>query len=104
MDHVTAEPGEHGLVRGSGRPSRRGFLRGAAGLGVSAAGLALAGCASTDTQKPADVTEAKPVAPSVEPQKPEAKPPTVAVPPKSTVTGDPLDPYNPARELRPPSV
>jgi len=58
----------------------------------------LAGCASTDTQKPADVTEAKPVAPSVEPT-PQEKPPTVAVPPKTTVTGDPLDPYNPASML-----
>jgi len=61
----------------------------------------LAGCASTDTQKSADVTEGKPstVAP-VEPTKP-PPPTTVTKPltPPDTRGGDPLDPLNPKSML-----
>ncbi len=62
----------------------------------------LAGCASTDTQKSADVTEGKPSVPpaSTDTQKPKP-PPTVAtpLPPSDAKGGDPLDPLNPKSML-----
>ena len=62
---------------------------------------ALAGCASQEAQKPAEVTEAKPVPPIVEPPNPapQPAPPVVAVPTTPVVKGDPLDPLNPASML-----
>ena len=58
----------------------------------------LAGCASTETQKPADVTEGKPVAPVVTPPKTGGD--TLVTPVKPPqVTGDPLDPLNPKSML-----
>jgi peptidoglycan-associated lipoprotein len=68
------------------------FLLSLAMLGV------LAGCASTDKQKPADVTESKPTPPVTETRKPEPTPEvTTSKPP--VVTGDPLDPLNPKSML-----
>jgi len=68
------------------------FLLSLAMLGV------LAGCASTDKQKPADVTESKPAPPVTETKKPEATPDVTTSKP-SVVTGDPLDPLNPKSML-----
>ena len=62
----------------------------------------LAGCASPEAQKPADVTEGKIVPPFVvEPTKPPPPPPppVVTVPTAPVVRGDPLDPLNPASML-----
>ena len=59
----------------------------------------IAGCASTDKQQPAEVTESK-ATPPVEtkaPPPPSKVETTPVVPPK--VTGDPLDPLNPASML-----
>ena len=63
---------------------------------------ALAGCASQEAQKPADVTEGKAAPPIVvEPAKPTPPPPkpVVTVPDTPVVRGDPLDPLNPASML-----
>ena len=69
-------------------------------LSLALLGL-LVGCASTDTQKSADVTELKPsVTPPVEPTKP--PPPTATtkpLTPPDTKGGDPLDPLNPKSML-----
>jgi peptidoglycan-associated lipoprotein len=59
---------------------------------------ALAGCASKEVQKPADVTEAKPTPPPVV-APPKKEEPVVSVPTTPKVTGDPLDPLNPASML-----
>ena len=61
----------------------------------------LAGCASQEVQKPADVAEGKPAPPIVEPPPPTPppKPPVVTVPTTPVVKGDPLDPLNPASML-----
>jgi peptidoglycan-associated lipoprotein len=62
----------------------------------------LAGCASKETQKPADVAEGTPTPPPIaEPAQPTppAKPPVVSVPVAPVVRGDPLDPLNPASML-----
>ena len=61
----------------------------------------LAGCASPEAQKPADVTEGKAAPPIVvEPAKPPPPPPpVVTVPTAPVVRGDPLDPLNPASML-----
>jgi peptidoglycan-associated lipoprotein len=58
----------------------------------------LAGCASTETQKPADVTEGKPTPAVTPPPKTEAQPSVTPARP-SQVTGDPLDPLNPKSML-----
>ena len=60
----------------------------------------LAGCASQEVQKPAEVTEAKPTPPIVttKPTPPPPKP-VVTVPRTPVVKGDPLDPLNPASML-----
>ena len=62
----------------------------------------LAGCASQEVQKPAEVTEAKPTPPIVTPPPPtqtSPPPPVVTVPTTPVVRGDPLDPLNPASML-----
>ena len=70
-------------------------------LSLAVIGL-LAGCASTDTQKSADVVDGKPSAPSssTDAQTPKP-PPTVATPldPSNMRGGDPLDPLNPKSML-----
>jgi peptidoglycan-associated lipoprotein len=68
-------------------------------LALAVIGL-LAGCASTDTQKPAGVTEGTPSQPPVAEKKPTQPPPTTVTPVKPPqVTGDPLDPLNPQSML-----
>lgn len=60
----------------------------------------IAGCASTDKQQPAEVTESKATPPAetkVAPPPPRTVETTPVVPPK--VTGDPLDPLNPQSML-----
>src|SRR5437867_2480958 len=47
MSHTHAEPRRRPSARGSSRPSRRELLSGAAGVGLAAAGWALAGCAGS---------------------------------------------------------
>jgi peptidoglycan-associated lipoprotein len=59
---------------------------------------ALAGCASQEVQKPADVTEAKPTPPPVVAPK-VTPPPVVSVPTQPQVTGDPLNPLDPRSML-----
>ncbi len=64
---------------------------------------ALAGCASQEAQKPADVMEGKAAPPIVETATPTPPPPpsrpVVTVPTAPVVRGDPLDPLNPASML-----
>jgi peptidoglycan-associated lipoprotein len=60
----------------------------------------LAGCASQEVQKPADVTEAKPAPPPVvEPSKPVPPPPVVTPVKPPEVIGDPLNPLDPRSML-----
>ncbi len=60
----------------------------------------LAGCASNEPQKPADVTEGKPTAPPpvAETKKPETGPVIKPIEQKP-IAGDPLDPLNPTSSL-----
>ncbi len=62
---------------------------------------ALAGCASQEVQKPADVTEAKPTPPPVVTPPKQTVPPPAVVPldKRPVVSGDPLDPLNPGSML-----
>jgi peptidoglycan-associated lipoprotein len=62
--------------------------------------IALAGCASQEPQKPAEVTEAKPTPPPVvAPPKPTPPPPVVTPVKPPSVSGDPLDPHDPRSML-----